>query len=179
MGGAMVLPPRRKWRLCGGGSGYTLNRLALTQMMKEFHQDHCAPYDKTSKEDVYVANCLRPNIALCTHSQDDQQETRYHPYDVQFHSVWKKWKASNWHWEILLRRHHINAAKEGFESISASSVSFHLTGHKNYTTNFRDMGLRRYHALLYGYCTEHKYMPFNTSVKIEVKCEINNRVNCG
>lgn len=169
MGGAMVLPPRRKWRLCGGGSGYTLNRQALAKMvMEEFDKPHCAPETETSKEDLFMANCLRPQVANCTHSIDDMLETRYHPYDVEFHTIWKKWKVSNWHWEILEKTHRIRGtSKEGLESIASSTVSFHLTGHKNITTQFRDMGVRRYHAILYHLCSNHKNKPFDPNIKIE------------
>lgn len=169
MGGAMVLPPRRKWRLCGGGSGYTLNRKALSKMVsEEFDQPHCAPEAESSKEDVLIANCLRTNVASCTHSIDDNHETRYHPYDVQFHTIWKKWKASNWHWDILEKSHRIRStSKEGLESIASSSVSFHMTGHKNITTQFRDMGVRRYHAILYRLCSNLRYVTYDPNVELD------------
>lgn len=167
MGGAMWVPPRKKWRICGGGAGYTLNRQALMRMVRqEFRKPHCAPNETTSEEDVFVANCLRKNIANCSNSFDDFKEQRYHPFDAQYHAAWKKWKVNNWHWQNLLKFHNMDLSKETLESISSTTVSFHMTGHKAITTKFSDMGMRRYHAILYGHCPNHHYEALNASVNL-------------
>jgi glycoprotein-N-acetylgalactosamine 3-beta-galactosyltransferase len=167
MGGAMWVPPRRKWRICGGGAGYTLNRQALLKMVRqEFRKPHCAPTLTTAEEDVSIANCLRKNVANCTNSFDVSGETRYHPFDAQYHAAWKKWKVNNWNWENLLKFHNIDLSKETLESISQTTVSFHMTGHKAITTKFSDMGMRRYHAILYGQCPEHIYKALDPTLNL-------------
>lgn len=168
MGGAMqFVSPKKKVFICGGGAGYTLNRQALTRMVRdEFQKPHCSPNAETSAEDVMIASCLQKNIANCTNSFDDYEETRYHPFDAQYHASWKQWKPSNWHWRSLLKYYHINLSKELLESISATTASFHMTGHKAITTQFSDMGIRRYHAILYGKCPDHVYLPLNKSLNL-------------
>jgi len=138
----------RQW-FCGGGAGYTLNRLALKTMVRvDFPKSRCKPEGYRSDEDRVMGVCLRKNRVHCHHDVDELDEARYHHYDAQFHAVWTKNSSSNWNWRQLWKHQRMIVYKEKIEGISATSVTFHLVG----KSQFRDQGLRRYHALLYKLC---------------------------
>lgn len=149
MGAAMGDRSRPRRRFCGGGAGYTLNRLAVQKMVtEEFPMDRCKPSGTRPDEDRAIGRCLRLKVAKCHHNVDDLNETRYHHYDAQFHATWTRGHKSNWNWRELWQHNKIITFKEKLESISSTSVSFHLVQ----KSEFRDQGLRRYHALLYRLC---------------------------
>ena len=149
MGAAMVDKAKPQKLFCGGGAGYTLNRVALKRLIEEdFNRKRCLPNGTRSDEDRTIGGCLRASIAWCHHNMDERNETRYHHFDVQFHAMWVQVHVSNWNWRELWKFHGIDEGKEKLEGISSTSVSFHLVG----DSDFRDRGLRRYHALLYNLC---------------------------
>lgn len=152
----MMRYPRRFRRFCGGGSGYTLNRAALRVLVEErFDMPECKPNDIRSDEDVIVSDCLR-SVVNCTHSVDEKDESRYHPYNVDFHASWRFPDAANWYPADLLLQGITATIKGRLESISETTVSFHLVKPANLentpVTNARDRGMRRYHAMLFGLC---------------------------
>lgn len=160
MGGALTQAPRRRQRFCGGGSGYTLNREALRVLVSRFDViEECWPNHRAPDEDRIVANCLRP-IVNCTHDVDAVHETRYHALTPDFHAKWTQKESANWDPEGLLAFHGIRATyKEGLESISSTTVSFHLVDtismvreEWNTIFHYRDSGLRRFHAIVHGLC---------------------------
>jgi glycoprotein-N-acetylgalactosamine 3-beta-galactosyltransferase len=155
LGGAMMRYPRRFRRFCGGGSGYTLNRAALRVLVADrFAMPECKPNDIRSDEDVMVSDCLR-SVVNCTHSVDDKDESRYHPYHAHFHATWTYPDPANWYPAELLVQGITATMKGGLESISETTVSFHLVKtniHNAPETNFWDRGMRRYHAILFGLC---------------------------
>jgi glycoprotein-N-acetylgalactosamine 3-beta-galactosyltransferase len=159
LGGAMIRLPKVTQRMCGGGAGYTLNRAALKVLVEQhFSKPHCNPNDIRSDEDVMISDCLRPTVN-CTHSADEFDETRYHPLNVNYHAQWKFPGPANWLPEQLINRHNISSPmKPLLESISATTVSFHLVRQTQYMkynapeTVFADKGLRRYHAILFNLC---------------------------
>ena len=77
---------------------------------------------------------------------------RYHALDANFHASWTKARGAPWIAPALEGKHGI-ACKERLGQISKTSVSFHLKGHPGTTSIYLDDGLRRYHAILYGLCT--------------------------
>ena len=154
MGGALTQSTKRRQRYCGGGSGYTLNREALKLLVSRMHLPECGPDYHGSDEDRVVADCLRP-IVNCTHDVDEMHETRYHPLTPDVHARWKPGDVAPWDPEGLEAFHGIHEArKPGLESISSTSVSFHLVNEhvKNRESNFFDNGLRRFHAITHNLC---------------------------
>lgn len=152
MGSAMTEKSRPGAIYCGGGAGYTINRPALFQMIKRvFHTKRCHPDATRSDEDRAIGACLRKIVIPkgCHHNVDEINQTRYHHYDAQFHATWKRGMGENWNWRELMKYHDINAFEEELNSISKTSTTFHLVEPDN---DFPDKGLRRYHALLHGFC---------------------------
>ena len=141
----------RRW-FCGGGAGYTLNQATVRMMVGEiFGAAHCFPNGHRSDEDRSMGKCLRPRLIKCLHNMDELGEARYHHYDAEFHATWKRGRKSNWNWQELEQHANLVPFKDKLESISSTSVSFHLVGQ----SLFRDQGVRRYYALLYGHCQNH------------------------
>ena len=169
LGGAMMRFPQATKRYCGGGSGYTLNRASLRVLVEErFDMPECKPNDIRADEDVMVSDCLR-SLVNCVHSVDDKDETRYHPYHAHFHAWWRFPNAANWYPEDLLRQGITATMKGRLESISATTVSFHLVKtsiHEAPETNFSDRGMRRYHAILFGLCPNQSIADVNPFQKL-------------
>ena len=141
--------PHTDFRYCGGGSGYTLNSIALKLLIeKTFHTHHCRPHHQLPDEDRLIAKCFRPTGLRCMDTNDHLNETRYHQERVDYHARWNHQVPSVWRHESLQKAHGI-ASKEGLGQISETSVSFHLKGERK---PFGDCGIRRYHAILYGKC---------------------------
>jgi glycoprotein-N-acetylgalactosamine 3-beta-galactosyltransferase len=162
MGAAMTDFGSPRKRYCGGGAGYTLSREALRRMVsEEFNYSRCHPMNERSDEDKMVGTCLRLKVATCKQNNDEKEEPRYHHYDPEFHARWDRGMGSNWGWRDLLKYHQIIAYQERLETVSVTSATFHLTAKSMY----RDGGLRRYHALLYGLCGD--------GLKLEPLVELN------
>jgi hypothetical protein len=70
--------------------------------------------------------------------------------DAEFHAKWRKGRANPWGQDRLERQFNYTT-KEGMGQISKDTVSFHLKSVKS--NEFADSGMRRYHAILYGYCS--------------------------
>mmetsp|Transcript_41752 Transcript_41752/g.100534 ORF Transcript_41752/g.100534 Transcript_41752/m.100534 type:complete len:558 (+) Transcript_41752:2-1675(+) len=147
LGGNMIDYPHTEIRYCGGGSGYTLNRIALKILVEDlFDTHHCRPHFQASAEDRIISSCLDFVGIECMDTNDELKETRYHQATANFHVKWRKATPSVWRAESLEKFHGI-ASLEGMGQISASSVSFHLKDDEAPTA---DPPLRRYHAILYG-----------------------------
>jgi hypothetical protein len=84
-------------------------------------------------------------------TNDEKNETRYHTWHIDQHAQWNVGKPGQ-NWGHLPKFHGI-AWKEGLGQISESSVSFHL---KVKNPLSADSGMRRYHAILYGLCNDHR-----------------------
>jgi glycoprotein-N-acetylgalactosamine 3-beta-galactosyltransferase len=151
LGGNMIDFPNTRRRYCGGGSGYTLNRVALTLLIERLlDTHHCRPHHRASDEDRIVSNCFRSVGIDCMDTNDEKNETRYHQASAEVHATWKKDLPSVWRAESLHDFHGI-VSKEGLGQISETSVSFHLKGSRK---GVQDCGIRRYHAILYDLCKE-------------------------
>lgn len=150
LGGNMIDFPHTEHRYCGGGSGYTLNRAALKVLIEElFETYHCRPHFRASDEDRQISNCFRSVGILCTDTNDEHLESRYHQASANFHANWTRALPAVWH-PIPLETHHGIASQEGLGQISTSSVSFHLKGR---ALGSHDRGMRRYHAILHNLCS--------------------------
>jgi hypothetical protein len=95
----------------------------------------------------------------------NKDETRYHPFHAHFHAWWRFPNAANWYPEDLLLQGITATMKGRLESISETSVSFHLVKrtsiHVAPETNFSDRGMRRYHAILFGLCPNQSIADVN------------------
>ena len=155
LGGSMIMH-RPKYRLCGGGSGYTLNRVTIKRLVEEhWYRPECGPYARTSLEDYVIAHCLREAFGIqCMDTADNKLGWRYFMWDVDLHVRWRKGMPVNWGPNKLQSDHNITTL-EGLDQISDTAVSFHLkttVKRKIRTTQVPDSGMRRFHAILYNLC---------------------------
>ena len=147
LGGSLAISEKRRY--CNGGSGYTLNRVALIMLVHDlFPTPRCWPHWQASDEDKIIASCFRSVGIQCMDTNDDRNETRYHTWNADQHADWSIGKPAQ-DWAYLPNNHGI-AWKEGLGQISETSVSFHL---KKKQIRTIDSGMRRYHAILYGMCS--------------------------
>jgi glycoprotein-N-acetylgalactosamine 3-beta-galactosyltransferase len=147
IGGSLAINEKRRY--CNGGSGYTLNRVALKMLVQDlFPTPRCWPHWQASDEDKIVASCFRSVGIQCMDTNDDRNETRYHTWNADQHAGWSVGKPAQ-DWALLPNNHGI-AWKEGLGQISETSVSFHL---KKKQVRTIDSGMRRYHAILYSMCS--------------------------
>jgi glycoprotein-N-acetylgalactosamine 3-beta-galactosyltransferase len=151
--GSSMVDYKVRYRFCGGGAGYTLNRAAL-QLLSEA-LPNCFANTTTSEEDRCIGRCLYWNprnvTVLCQNSNDELDEQRYHAMDVQFHAAYYTDRKVPWDAKALKRKHNITTTQIGLKQISQSSISFHLTS-AMVESRHADRGMRRYHALLFGKC---------------------------
>jgi glycoprotein-N-acetylgalactosamine 3-beta-galactosyltransferase len=150
LGGSMIDFPHKN-RYCGGGSGYTMNRVALKLLIEKlFDTHHCRPHHRSSAEDVIISNCFETAGISCMDTNDETNESRYHQGSADFHATWNHERPSVWRADTLEKVHGI-VSKEGLGQISETSVSFHLKGKRK---GVQDRGIRRYHAILHGLCNK-------------------------
>jgi len=110
LGGSLAL--RKKRRYCNGGSGYTLNRVALKLLVEElFPTPACMPHWQASYEDRMMSSCFRSADIECMDTNDDRNETRYHTWNADQHAAWRIGKPGQ-DWTKLVELHGI-AWKEG------------------------------------------------------------------
>ena len=160
---------RRKRRYCGGGAGYTMNRVALRLLVRhQFMKEECWPYHRGSDEDRIMGHCFRSDVVQCTHSTDELDQTRYHPMDAHFHAMYNSKVPAAWFPSSLVKHHGIYAmSREYLDSVSSTTVSFHLVRHSRdpYGSSppsiFDDKGLRRYHAIVYNLCPNQNTSALN------------------
>ena len=70
--------PYKYRRYCGGGSGYTLNAVALKLMIEKLYERQlCWPHWEASDEDRIIASCFEQVGILCMDTNDHLNETRY------------------------------------------------------------------------------------------------------
>ena len=151
LGGSLAVSNKRRY--CGGGSGYTINGVALNMLITElWNQSSCFPHWQGPDEDVAISRCFRMRQIQCMDTNDELEETLWHPWDAAYHSTWNHTKVANWY-PTLLDKHQGIKSKDNMGQISKNSVSFHLKQlKKSDATLPPDSGMRLYHALLYGQC---------------------------
>jgi glycoprotein-N-acetylgalactosamine 3-beta-galactosyltransferase len=77
LGGSIVALPYKFKRYCGGGSGYTLNKAAVTLLIEVLSKkQECWPHWEAPEEDVIMANCFRQVNISCADTNDHLNETR-------------------------------------------------------------------------------------------------------
>ena len=146
LGAIYVLGPHRY--MCAGGAGYVLNRAAIRQLIKQFPMTN--PDTISSKEDQYVAVALREQGIACSDTRDASGAWRFHHLDAEFqYQYTKDFQAAVWG-PLFLKRTRGIMSRLGLDGISEASVSFHLTKSKDQIA--APERLRRYHAIIYGYC---------------------------
>lgn len=77
LGGSLISTPYKFKRYCGGGSGYTLNALAVQLLVEDLSKrKECWPHWEGPKEDVIMGHCFRGVGITCADTNDEHNETR-------------------------------------------------------------------------------------------------------
>lgn len=151
LGGSLAVGNKRRY--CGGGSGYTLNRIALKTLINQlWNEPNCFPHWQGPDEDITLSKCFRILKMQCMDTNDEMEETRYHPWDAAYHANWNHKQLANWYPKLLSKFQGI-ASKDNMGQISKNSVSFHLKQLRPDPSLPPDSGMRFYYALLYGKCS--------------------------
>jgi glycoprotein-N-acetylgalactosamine 3-beta-galactosyltransferase len=149
---------------CLGGSGYTLNKKAV-QVLVEQVLPNCQVNVTSSQEDVNLSYCMAAWAGV--QCQDTRERTRgvksprYHIANAGFHARSTENTPTPLKPKILRLRWNISEPW-GLDQFAVSSVSFHLKRmpedprkplprSKTYDY-FKDDGMRRYYAIVYGGC---------------------------
>ena len=128
MGRKMGDFPRPRRAYCGGGAGYTLSRGAVRTLVGTLYPTkECHPNWTTPQEDRMVTQCFRSIRVHCMDDVDERDEPRYHIQDADFHAKWRYGRRTPMQIDSLIQHHNVKL-KEGLESISESSIAFHLKG---------------------------------------------------
>ncbi|KAL7581373.1 hypothetical protein ACA910_021965 [Epithemia clementina (nom. ined.)] len=154
LGGSVALSS--KLRFCGGGGGYTLNKVALRLFAEKLYSDpECRPHWRGPEEDIWMAKCFFYATGMqCMDTNDEKFEARYHPFTADMHARWTKKDHNS---KLLEERFYHNITiKAGLGQISERSTTFHLKREsrvkKLHLTLAEDMGMRRFHAIVYNLC---------------------------
>lgn len=76
LGGSLISMPYTRKRYCGGGAGYTINRLALQLLIEKlWRHPSCWPHHQASDEDRIVASCFDEVGLKCMDTNDVRNET--------------------------------------------------------------------------------------------------------
>ncbi|KAL7517516.1 hypothetical protein ACHAWX_002435 [Stephanocyclus meneghinianus] len=129
--------------VCGGGPGYTLNRVALHWLVNEAFAkpDHRAD----SGEDRLIGFTLRP-LVHCYDTHDANGGQRYAGFDPThyWHSCDKVRCSRNMVSQFKFWQDYVQKNVTGMDSISSQAVSFHLLRNQ--------VMVKRVHAILYRTC---------------------------
>jgi glycoprotein-N-acetylgalactosamine 3-beta-galactosyltransferase len=129
---------KRGVTLCGGGSGYTLNKVALRRFVTEL-LPICDPDVKTSAEDRLIGFCFRTVGIRCHDTADARGEQRYMPHKPNYVATYNGDKNRNYK---VWASHHGWKFKD--DLISSQHVSWHHL--KNAFSQ------KRIHAIMYRTC---------------------------
>ena len=72
-----------------GGSGYSLNRVALNLLIANLDREKCWPHQHVNTEDVNIAHCLEVNGVIPHDTRDAAGRERYHPFTPAKHLGWR------------------------------------------------------------------------------------------
>lgn len=127
-----------------GGSGYTMNKLAmelLATQMFEREDRQCAPVAHTFAEDVMVASCFRFNNIFPYDTRDELGSERYMPFMPGHHLTYQAPKNPDNDWYMKYMGPF--DMKFGLDHCSKNSVAFHYV-------NPDDMKL--FYGMMHGLC---------------------------
>jgi hypothetical protein len=76
LGGSLINMPYTRRRYCGGGAGYTLNRVALRLLIEQLWRlPACWPHHRASDEDRIISSCFDAAGIRCMDTNDIRNET--------------------------------------------------------------------------------------------------------
>lgn len=164
IGGGVVASEERPTELhCGGGAGYTLNRVALNLYMEAWdcHAGSNLPADQA------MAACFREQQVKCFTLRESEFEPgitvgrsrqegggwMYQEFGPNYRARWNIQKDSLIKGKILADYHEI-FPKGGIKGISEYSTTFHLVDGADPMLGSTASAMRRVHAIVFKLCSE-------------------------
>ena len=118
--GRRFFPPWTPTTFNSGGSGYILNRAALSVLARGIDDPRCRPHATTFSEDVMVAECLRHFGVVPYDTRDGAGRERWHPFTPANHVMFKvSQQAPDWY--VM----YSPGLRTGLDCCATSSVAFH------------------------------------------------------
>ncbi|KAL7533842.1 hypothetical protein ACHAWF_004637 [Thalassiosira exigua] len=132
---------KMKYSFNSGGAGYALSRAALRKFLAGMDDvRNCHARERTSMEDVRMANCLRHLGIGLTDTRDAEGRERFHPFSPGKHLRWKPLGKGKYDWFAEYGKEW--EIKRGKDCCAPDSVSFHY---------LKDASrVRHVHALLHS-----------------------------
>lgn len=155
--GGIVVPSLKlsNVRYCGGGAGFTLNRLSLDITIETCD----AVMNKREKVDQKLGACLEQLANLkCQKNLDDKQALRNLEFGVDYHANWNRKVKGPIKFNPLSKVHGF-WMKRGLDGISENTVSFNLVDWSRSTNYSIAESMERVHAILNGTCESQWNLP--------------------
>ena len=165
-GGVVASEERPKELHCGGGAGYTLNRVALNLYREAWD---CRA-GSNLQADQFMASCFREQQVKCFTMRESEFEPEitvdgprkheggawmYHEFGPNYRARWnmQKNKDSLIKGKILAKHHEI-FPKAGIKGIAEYSTTFHLVDGTDPMPGSTASAMKRVHAIVFKLCTE-------------------------
>jgi hypothetical protein len=166
-GGVVASEERPKELHCGGGAGYTLNRVALNLYREAW--DHCHA-GSSLQADQAIAACFREQQVNCYTLQERRFEPKitvdgpskheggawmYHEFGPNYHAGWNIGKRDGLIKNKILAKYYGIVPKAGIKGIAEYSTTFHLVdGADTMPGSSTASAMRRVHAIVFKLCSE-------------------------
>jgi len=59
-----------------------------------WNEPDCFPHWRGPEEDITISRCFRLRQIQCMDTNDELEETRWHPWDANYHAKWNKNQVS-------------------------------------------------------------------------------------
>ncbi|KAL3943865.1 MAG: hypothetical protein SGBAC_002067 [Bacillariaceae sp.] len=156
LGGAIVPSLQEPLeRFCGGGAGFTVNRLGLDVDVQK-----CKLESLEFASDRLLGFCLNQLSDIkCRKTTDSSSALRYLEFGIGYHANWNR-KVQGPIKNKPLSKHHGIFMQPGLNGISAHAASFSLddVNRASSKISYAD-SIERVHAILKGHCIEQWNFP--------------------
>lgn len=141
-----------------GGPGYVLSQATLRKFLSVIDDaQNCSANERTSREDVMIALCLKHLGISYTDTRDAKGRERFHPFAPGTHLTWafaKQRRNKGWYeyynmeWGILTGKDCCAPDSVSFHYVKRASMTRHLHALLHFCKNEKKSNLARYVVLM-------------------------------